>query len=220
MRRWVAYALVVVALAGAWGVDAAEPTRRPSSGAHAAVDPTQVNVAAEIAAAARGAPAFRVSAPAAAQRLDLLLAQHYQARGSIAGEPNAELKRLYVQAAHLLMNGYPIAGVTLVHIARQRPAFTQSKVGPALARFTDGMLVPTGEPDDDLEEYARRADAARAKLGGVRPLLQLGAELQVMGGIYGDPVAAAAGRSVLARQGATRAELAAVTAAERAGGVR
>lgn len=195
------------------------PVRRAQVAAAArATTSTALDVAEVIAEAARRAPTMKVGAPIAAQRLDRMLATDYRARGSIATERDRRLKGLYAQAATLILNGYPIAGGTLVVIARQEPAFTRSPVGPAYMQFVNAMLAPTGE-QDDLSALSRRAAAARAALAPVRPELRMGADLAVMGALYEDTVAQQAGNVALQRQGATKAERAAIAAALRAAGV-
>lgn len=180
-----------------------------------------VDVAAEIREAMRRTVGvLNIPAATSVQRLDQMLLREYGATGRISGEGDARLKALYVQSAHLLMNGYPIAGGTVAVIAQQNPAFGRSKPGPALARFINAMLAPTGEPDDDLGPLAARSARARLALGPVRPALRMGAELRVMGAVYGDVVAIEAGTQVLRKQGASAGELAAVSKALAVAGVK
>lgn len=179
-----------------------------------------VDIAQEVRdATRRTAGALSVPAATSVQRLDQMLLREYGARGRISGERDVKLKALYVQSAHLLMNGYPIAGGTVAVIARQEQAFAGSRAGPALVAFVNAMLAPTGEPDDDLGAFAARAARARTALAPVRPALRMGAELRVMGAIYDDAVAVEAGKQILRRQSATAAELAAVAKALATAGV-
>lgn len=165
-------------------------------------------------AAHRKAGSMKVGTAQAVHRLDDILVSDYGARGRIVGESNAELKGLYTQAASLLMNGHPIAGGTLVVIARQEPAYARSACGPALGAFVDGMLAPVGESDDgSLGEFAQRASKARAILAKLRPELQMAAQLRVMGAIYHDDIAVDAGKTALGIQQASPAEKAVVEAA-------
>lgn len=195
---------------------AGKPAAAPAAKAAPAAE---VDMARVIRDVGRKAPGMLIAAPQAAQRMDRMLAADYGARGSIAGERDVRLKSLYVEAAHLMLNGYTIAGGTLVMIARQEAAFARSPVGPAYVQFVNAMLAPTSEHDDELTPLAARAAKGRALLGPVRPRLQMAAQLTLMGGLYGDAVAEKAGREALRLQGATPAELAAIAAARKAAGI-
>jgi len=62
---------------------------------------------------------FKTNERDAVAQMDGMLTQQYMSRGRIATEKNAYLKKLYYQAATLLMNGYPIAGGTIVSVAKK-----------------------------------------------------------------------------------------------------
>ena len=149
---------------------------------------------------------FQVSLAQAVEHMDGILKQ-YHSRGSIKAEPDANLKSLYFRAAHLILNGYPIAGGTLISLARTSSAFAGSPAGRAFAAFVDAMLAPSSEPDDILGDYKRRADKALAiVIAGLRPELHLTSALWVVGVIYDDAIAVDAGRTGVARTGVTEAE--------------
>lgn len=149
---------------------------------------------------------FKISDKQAVAQLDDMLTQQYVAGGRLVNEKNAYLKSLYYQAAALLMNGYPIAGGTIVAIARTRPEFRASPGGRGLAHFVDAMLSPAEDDDTDLVEYQRRAQKARAVLAPLRPALQVIAQVRVMGEIYRDDIAIAAGKTGLESMSLTKAE--------------
>lgn len=171
-------------------------------------------------AANRKSGSMKIGVAQAVRQVDGMLLADYGARGRIAGEPNARLKSLYTQAAHLLMNGHAISGGTLIIIAQQEAAYSRSAVGPAYSAFVNGMLAPVNESGDVLDEFAVRADAARALLADLRPELQMAAQLRVMGAIYGDAVAVDAGTTALRVQNATATEMARIAKALQAAGAR
>lgn len=202
------------------GVVATTPFAFAKGGARTPVDGIRgVDIAVVIHDAAnRKAGAMKLGAMEAVHRLDDILVADYGARGRIGGEPNAQLKLLYTQAAYLLMNGSPIAGGTLVVIARQEPAYAHSTCGPALSAFVDGMLAPVDESDGSLGEFAQRAAKARTILATLPPELQMAAQLRVMGAIYHDDIAVDAGKTALRVQRAGPAAKAVVEAALKASG--
>lgn len=139
---------------------------------------------------------FKVAPAQAVRQMDEMLVQQYLAQGTIAGEKNAYLKTLYHRAAALLLNGYPIAGGTLIGVARSRGDFAKSPAGAGYAAFVDGMLSPTDEDDDVLADYLSRAKKAQAVLNKeLRAPLRVVGALWVVGAIYDDPIAAEAGRA-------------------------
>ncbi|TAL63617.1 MAG: hypothetical protein EPN79_15795 [Burkholderiaceae bacterium] len=152
----------------------------------------------------------------AVRQLDDMLLSQYGATGRISAEPNAELKGLFYEAATLLMNGYPIAGGTLVNMARHRPAMASSPAGQALGRFVDGMLTPTGEDDAELIAYQRRTQAAMIQLTRLPAALQVPAQVQVLGEIYDDAIAVDAGKKALAAAGLSSADVSIVQSARTA----
>jgi len=158
---------------------------------------------------------LKLTAKQAVAQMDPILANQYRA-GKISSEPNAELKSFYYQAARLLMNGYPIAGGTLVSLTRNKPAFANSAAGRGLASFTDAMLSPTEDDDEDMVTFMRKAKAARQVIMSLRPALRLAAQLKVIGAIYRDDIAVEAGTRGLAQAKATPAELAIVERAAKA----
>lgn len=149
---------------------------------------------------------FRVTPQLATQQMDAMLVQQYLAKGTITAERNGHLKQLYVQAVTLIMNGYPIAGGALVAIARLDPAYPDSPVGPGISHFVDAMLAPTDE-DRDLTLFYERAKSAQMRLQSLRQELRLVAQLRVIGAIYHDPIAVAAGKAGLQAKGASPAEM-------------
>lgn len=148
---------------------------------------------------------FKLSERSAVAQMDAMLTGQYTSRGRIANEKDAYLKSLYYQAATLLLNGYPIAGGTLVSVARNEPRFTQSPAGAGMASFVDAMLQPTDE-DPDLLEMQKRMERARAKLKDMRTDLQFYADLWVVGSIYRDNIAVDAGKLGVEAMKATAAE--------------
>lgn len=150
---------------------------------------------------------MKLSEKQAVAQLDAMLIQQYAAQGPISAEKNAYLKSLYYQAATLLMNGYPIAGGTIVSIARIQPGFSQSPGGHGLANFVDAMLQPSDEEDAVLEQYMDRTKKAQSVLRELsRQELQLVAQLYVVGYIYHDDIAIEAGKSGFAALKITVAE--------------
>lgn len=149
---------------------------------------------------------FKLTDKQAVAQLDGMLQQQYAAAGTLAGTKDAYLKALYYQAAGLLMNGYPIAGGTLVSIARIQPGFAQSQGGKGLAHFVDAMLAPSDEEDVDMVQFRTRASKAQQVLKSLRPELYLVAQLRVMGDIYRDDIAVSAGNLGLDRLAATTVE--------------
>lgn len=136
---------------------------------------------------------FKTSERSAVSQMDAMLTEQYAARGRISNERHAHLKSLYYQAATLLLNGYPIAGGTIVSVARNEPGFAQSPAGPGMAAFVDAMLQPTDE-DTDLLELQERMKRARKGLEGLRADLRFYADLWVVGSIYRDEIAVDAGK--------------------------
>lgn len=147
---------------------------------------------------------FKLTEKQAVTQMDTMLVQQYAARGRIANEKNAYLKSLYYQSATLLLNGYPIAGGTLVSIARVQPAFVQSPGGHGLANFVDAML--DDDEEADMAAFMDRTRKAQAVLRGLRPDLQLTAQIRVVGEIYHDNIAVDAGKAGLDALRATTAE--------------
>lgn len=148
---------------------------------------------------------FKLSEQSAVSQMDAMLTGQYTSRGRIANEKDAYLKSLYYQAATLLLNGYPIAGGTLVSVARNEPRFAQSPAGAGMASFVDAMLQPTDE-DPDLLEMQKRMELARAKLKDMRTDLRFYADLWVVGSIYRDNIAVDAGKLGVEAMKATTAE--------------
>jgi hypothetical protein len=136
---------------------------------------------------------FKLTERAAVVQMDSMLTEQYGSRGRIANERDAYLKSLYYQAAGLLLNGHPIAGGTLVSVARNEPGFAQSPVGSSFASFVDAMLQPT-EDDPDLLELQQRRERARKVLAGLRADLRFYADLWLVGNIYRDEIAVDAGK--------------------------
>jgi hypothetical protein len=147
------------------------------------------------------ASSFGVSKEQAVTQLNSILMTEYHGRGGINAEPDPELKRAYVDGAYLLMNGQSIAGGALIQYLRESPAFARSPIGPAYARFLDGMLQPTADPDDFLHEYMERVDIVRPTIDGLPAEFQRPVELWVMGAIYDDKVAIKAGERALVDAG-------------------
>lgn len=138
---------------------------------------------------------FTLDNAKAVTQMDALLVQQYGSKGRIAEERDLELKGLYYHAATLILNGYPIAGGTLVQLARNKPAFRNSRVGPALVVFVGAMLQPTDDDDDLMVQAFERAAKARKALGAIRPELHLVAQIRAIGQIYDDAVAIDAGEA-------------------------
>lgn len=155
---------------------------------------------------------FKLSERQAVSQMDGMLTQQYASRGRISNERDAYLKSLYHQAAMLLLNGYPIAGGTIVSVARNEPAFAKSPVGAGIASFVDAMLQPTDE-DPDLLELQQRMERARAELKDMRGDLRFYADLWVVGSIYRDDIAVDAGKAGVESMKATPAERKAIAQA-------
>ncbi|MDH0342164.1 hypothetical protein [Chromobacterium haemolyticum] len=147
---------------------------------------------------------FKLTEKQAVTQMDSMLLRQYVAGGRIANEKNAYLKSLYYQSATLLLNGYPIAGGTLISIARIQPGFKQSPAGQGLANFVDAML--DDDEEADMAEFMERAKKAQSILLKLRPELQLSAQLRVIGEIYRDSIAVDAGNAGLNVLQATPAE--------------
>ncbi len=154
--------------------------------------------------AAKYQGSFRMPEKQAVAQMDAMLTQQYMA-GHITNEKNAYLKSLYYQASGLIMNGHPIAGGTLIALARVQPGFSDSPGGRGMAHFVDAMLQPTDE-DPDLAEFMAEANKAKQVLAGLRPELQMVAQLHVIGTIYHDKIAVDAGKAGLQAMKATPAE--------------
>lgn len=148
---------------------------------------------------------FKLSERAAVAQMDTMLTEQYAARGRISNERDSYLKTLYYQAATLLLNGYPIAGGTLVSVARHEPRFAQSPAGAGMAAFVDAMLQPTDE-DPDLLELQKRMERARIRLKDLRDDLRFYGDLWVVGSIYRDDIAVGAGKLGVDAMKATAAE--------------
>lgn len=159
---------------------------------------------------------LKVSTPKAVALLDRMLIEQYGARGHLAHEPDASLKPGFYRAATLLMNGYPIAGGTLVNALRHRPAFARSPSGPALAAFVDAMLLPTGEGDVDLVAMQWQTRAALRHVHGLPANQRLAAQVMLLGVIYHDAIAVRAGTTVWKASHPDAAARAAVMAARSA----
>lgn len=158
---------------------------------------------------------FKVGARDAVAQMDSMLTQQYLARGRIANERDAHLKGLYYQSSVLLMNGYPIAGGTIVSVARNDAAFQSSPVGPGFASFVDAMLQPTDE-DPDLLSMHEKTLAVKEAIKSLRPNIQFFAELQLVGAIYHDAIAQEAGAEGIKAIGARPSELKTIARAKEA----
>lgn len=156
------------------------------------------------AAASKRRAGFKTRDADALARMEALITS-YGARGRMANEPDVELRALYRRASELLMNGYPIAGGTLVAMARSTPAFAKSPAGSAIGAFVDAMLQPT-EDDEDLFRMQEQSKRARVVLSSLRDDLRWYATLWVLGSIYHDAVAVEAGRVGMDAMRATAAE--------------
>lgn len=155
---------------------------------------------------------FKLSEREAVSQMDAMLTQQYASRGRISNERDAYLKSLYYQAATLLLNGYPIAGGTIVSVARNEPDFAKSPVAAGMASFVDAMLQPTDE-DPDLLELQKRMERARAALKDMRTDLRFYADLWVVGSLYRDDIAVDAGKLGVDAMKATPAERKAINKA-------
>lgn len=148
--------------------------------------------------------------------LDRMLVQQYGATGHLAAEPDITLKPDYYAAATLLLNGYPIAGGTVVSSLRQEPAWRTSPSAPALGAFVNAMLTPTGEDDLDLLAFQRKAAAVKQGLRSLPFEIRFPAEVMLVGEIYGDAIATKAGSRVLESQTPSAAVRSQVESARRA----
>lgn len=148
---------------------------------------------------------FKVNELVAVSQMDMMLTEQYSSRGRISNEKDANLKSLYYQAATLLLNGYPIAGGTLVSVARNDRRFSQSSAGQGMASFVDAMLQPSDE-DPDLMEMQKRAELARETYKDLRADLRFYVDLWVLGHIYLDSIAVDAGKNGVDAMKATAAE--------------
>lgn len=148
---------------------------------------------------------FKVNEQSAVSQMDMMLTEQYSSRGRISNEKDANLKSLYYQAATLLLNGYPIAGGTLVSVARNDPRFSQSSAGGGMASFVDAMLQPSDE-DLDLVEMQKRVESARDVYKDTRADLRFYVDLWVIGHIYLDNIAVDAGKNGVDAMKATSTE--------------
>lgn len=142
------------------------------------------------------------------QNMDRMLKEQYGSIGQINAEPDTYLRDLYQKASWLLLNGYPISGGTMIQIARTKPAFKQSAIGPYLVRFVDTLLAPT---EDDGDEFGllKHSQIAKQVLTGLAPLpnrLQMLAQLHVIGKLYHDEIAYQAGLTALKARMPSEAE--------------
>lgn len=183
------------------------------------VDGTQVTVQAIEKVYEAKLPGFTLPPARAVAQLSGILTRQYGAKGALSAEPDAGLKALYYPAATLLMNGYPIAGGTLVNAARHRPAIVRSPSGKALGDFVDTMLQPSDEDDADLVAYQARTKRAMAVLAALPAYLRVPAEVMVVGEIYHDPIARAAGKQALDQLHADDGQWRTVERARKAGAV-
>ncbi len=156
-------------------------------------------------ASAKYRGSFEVNEQTSVSQMDTMLTEQYSASGRISNEKDANLKSLYYQAATLLLNGYPIAGGTLVSVARNDRRFSQSPAGRGMASFVDAMLQPSDE-DADLLEMQKRTETARDIYKDLRPDLRFYVDLWVVGHIYLDNIAVDAGKSGVNAMKATAAE--------------
>jgi len=158
---------------------------------------------------------FKTSERDAVAQMDGMLTQQYMSRGRIATERNAYLKNLYYQAATLLMNGYPIAGGTIVSVAKNDQAFSSSPVGVGMVSFIDAMLQPTDD-DEDLLAMQEQTRVARQAIQGIRTDLKFYAHLLLVGTIYHDDIAIDAGKLGLKAMKASKAEMKVIQDARKA----
>lgn len=137
--------------------------------------------------------------------MDEMLVRDY-GFSAISEEPEGYLKELYGDAAWLLKNGYPIAGGTLITIARSRNDFKVSQAGPGMAHFVDAMLQPSDDDDAEFGGFLIRAQRAVSLLSSLPGAKAMAAQLYVVGGIYVDVVAFKAGKKALTELGTTQDE--------------
>jgi hypothetical protein len=180
------------------------------------VDSTQITVQAIEKAYEAKLSSMEMPPAKAVAQLSGILMRQYGAKDAMSAEPDAGLKALYYPAATLLMNGYPIAGGTLVNAARHQPAIAHSPSGEALGAFVNTMLQPTDEGDDDLVVYQTRTKQALAHLTALPSYLQLPAQVTVVGEIYHDAIAVDAGKQALETLHADEAQLRVVDDARKA----
>lgn len=159
---------------------------------------------------------FKTPGPQALRQLDDILVSQYHSKGRMASEKNGYLKQLYAQSAELLMNGYPIAGGTVISVARELPVYKTSPAGVAMARFVDTMLTPSEEEDADLAKFQQRTQKGLTALKGIRPDLRIVAQMRVVGDVYQDPIAVDAGMLGLKKLNASRDEMEFIMRAVRA----
>lgn len=125
----------------------------------------------------------------------------------ISQEPVAELRILYAEAAYLLRNGYPIAGGSLVTIARNKKTFNNSDAGAGMAQFVDAMLQPTEEDDYELMDFLSKSAKAMKVIKKIpRSAVRMAASIYVVGDIYNDEIAVKAGQSALDKLQLTQTE--------------
>lgn len=187
---------------------------RPALAATPSVDPVVASLQRVFTAQQ---PKFKMPTSQAVAMLDDMLIQQYRSGGRMSAEPDAALKPLYYQASALLMNGYPIAGGTLVNAARRLPAFRSSPAGRALGQFVDAMLTPTDEEDQELIDYQTRSRRALNGLAGLPETMEAAAQVWVLGEVYDDSLAVAAGRDAFNSAQPSEADRKLVDAARAAG---
>ncbi|WP_421193967.1 hypothetical protein [Aeromonas jandaei] len=136
----------------------------------------------------------------------------------ISQEPVDRLRTLYEDAAYLLRNGAPIAGGTLITIARSSQDFAESKAGEGMAYYCDAMLQPAEEDDYELLSFLKRTKAAGSVLDKIsRSGVRMSARVMVTGEIYDDAIAVLAGQRALDGLKATPEELALIQQAREKG---
>lgn len=136
----------------------------------------------------------------------------------ISQEPVAELRAIYAESAYLLRNGYPIAGGTLITIARNKKAFNKSDAGAGMAHFVDAMLQPTEEDDYELMDFLSKSAKAMKVIKKIpRSAVRMAASIYVVGGIYNDPIAVKAGQTALDKLQVTQTEQELISLAQKEG---
>lgn len=129
---------------------------------------------------------------------------------AISDETDVTLRELYSDTAWLLRNGKPIAGGVLVTIARNNVNFNGSRVGEGMVQFVDAMLLPSHEDSEDdtveIQGYLDKSERAVSLLRVLSGPKAMAAQLYVVGDIYNDTVAVAAGKTALMGLEATKDE--------------
>lgn len=142
----------------------------------------------------------------------------------ISSIPDKHEREVCEDAAQLIMNDHVLSGAALLSAAELARGDAGSETLHLLSEIAGGMMPRISDQDaarglfQDNRAQHDRTNAARERLRGIRPELQLFAQLRVFGVIWNDTVAISAGQEGLARAGLTPAEQQVIAYASQAAG--